>query len=459
MDIQKLVEQPSESLTVELKNWVDPDTDDGISKLVKAAIAMRNNNGGYVLIGFDNKTCQPIYINVPSNVREIFHKDKIQGMVTKYASETFEVETHFPKIGKNEFPVIEIGSGLKYPVGTKRDHVVHGKFYIKQNRVYVRSLSSNNTPSTTEATWKDWEPLCERCFDNREADIGRFMRRHIGGLNPELLKDFAVSIADGLQPAETLEENLKKFMEYGYERFQKRAKEREVDTEKFGTWEVAAIIDGEIPQYSASDDLLRLIVSSNPNFTGWPSWIVLQSARDAGSEPYVFDKAWESFILSPDLGWDLLDFWRIEPAGRFYLLEALDDDYSGSPKAPEPFKAFDYRTPIIKVAEAIAVSISFAKAMGCDPEKTKLAYLFRWKKLNGRLLCSWQRPGTYFRRANTAYDDEAWSEINIPLDTPNSALAQYVELATKPLFEVFNGYNPDPPVIEELTRKIIERRY
>jgi hypothetical protein len=98
--------------------------------------------------------------------------------------------------------------------------------------------------------------------------------------------------------------------------------------------------------------------------------------------------------------------------------------------------------------------------MGCDPERAKLAYRFRWKKLKDRLLCSWQRPGTYFRFANTAFDDEAWSEIKVPLDTPNSALlAQYVDLATKPLFEVFGGYNPNPPVIEELTRKIIERRY
>ena len=65
----------------------------------------------------------------------------------------------------------------------------------------------------------------------------------------------------------------------------------------------------------------------------------------------------------------------------------------------------------------------------------------------------------YFRHANTAYDDEAWSEIKIPLETPNSALAQYVNLAAKPLFEVFNGYNPSPPIVEELTRKIFERRY
>jgi len=459
MDIQKLVNKPSESLTVELKNWIDPDTPAGLTTLVKAVIAMRNNNGGFILIGFDNNTCLPDHENAPDDVRELFHKDKIQGMVTKYASESFEVEVHFPEIDGNEFPVIEIVSGVKSPVGTKRDYVENGATHIRQNKVYVRSLSSNNTPSTTEATWKDWEPLVERCFNNREADIGRFLRRHIGGLNPELLRDFATSIAEGMQPVETLGERLRIFLQMGHKRFQTRTKERKVSPEEFGTWEVAAIIDGEVPPHSANSDFLRLIDSSNPNHTGWPSWVVLQTARDKKAKPYVFEGAWESFILSLDIGWNLLDFWRIEPAGCFYLLEALNDDFSGTDKAPKPFEAFDFGDPIFKVAEVLAVSNCFAKAMGCDPEQTKLAYSFRWTKLKGRLLCSWRNPGRYISPRRTSYTNEVVSKIKVQLDTPISALAQYVDLATKPLFEAFDGFNLDPQVIEEMTRKVIERHY
>jgi hypothetical protein len=51
------------------------------------------------------------------------------------------------------------------------------------------------------------------------------------------------------------------------------------------------------------------------------------------------------------------------------------------------------------------------------------------------------------------------SEIKVQLDTPNSALSQYVDLATKPLFEAFDGFNLNSQVIEEMTRKVIERRY
>jgi hypothetical protein len=245
MDIQELVNQPSEKLSVELKNWIDPDSPDGIKTLVKAAIAMRNNNGGFILIGFDNDTCQPIHENIPENVQELFHIDKIQGRVTKYASESFEVEIHFPEIDGHEFPVIEIKSGVRSPVGTKRDYVVNGAVKLRQNLIYVRSLETNNTPSTTIATCKDWGPLVERCFDNREADIGRFLRRHIGGLNPEILGAFATSIAEGINPKETLEETVRNFLQKGQDRFQVRAAERQVNPDEFGTSEVAVVCAGQ----------------------------------------------------------------------------------------------------------------------------------------------------------------------------------------------------------------------
>jgi predicted HTH transcriptional regulator len=57
--IQSLIENPRERLSVELKHWFDPQTPEGVAKLVRAAIALRNNNGGYLVIGIDDKTHKP----------------------------------------------------------------------------------------------------------------------------------------------------------------------------------------------------------------------------------------------------------------------------------------------------------------------------------------------------------------------------------------------------------------
>ena len=74
----------------------------GISKIVRAALALRNRNGGYIVICFDDKTSQPDIGNKPSNVRSAFHTDKIHGLISRYASELFEVRVAF---GQRDGPV------------------------------------------------------------------------------------------------------------------------------------------------------------------------------------------------------------------------------------------------------------------------------------------------------------------------------------------------------------------
>lgn len=58
--IDDLVSRPSESLNVEIKSWIDPDEPEGIAKIVKAAFAIRNRNGGFLLVGFEDKTWMPV---------------------------------------------------------------------------------------------------------------------------------------------------------------------------------------------------------------------------------------------------------------------------------------------------------------------------------------------------------------------------------------------------------------
>jgi len=60
-------------------------------------LAIRNRNGGFPIIGFDDKTLQPDAGNEPGDVRTAFHIDKIQGIVSRYTSELFEVVVGFGK--------------------------------------------------------------------------------------------------------------------------------------------------------------------------------------------------------------------------------------------------------------------------------------------------------------------------------------------------------------------------
>jgi predicted HTH transcriptional regulator len=53
-EIRSLIEQPRESLAVEIKSWLDLSNPQYQAKVIKTAIALRNNNGGYMILGFDN---------------------------------------------------------------------------------------------------------------------------------------------------------------------------------------------------------------------------------------------------------------------------------------------------------------------------------------------------------------------------------------------------------------------
>lgn len=456
--IKDLIRNPSESLSVELKRWINPDDFDGAAKIVKTVLALRNFGGGYMVIGFLNDTLQPDTENVPENVQIKFHIDIIQGLISRFASEPFEIAVEFPDRDGQLYPVIIVPPGVRTPVAAKSKFHESPKKLIEVDCVYIRSLNSNNTPSTTRATWKDWPQILEICFDNREADIGRFLRRHLAGLTPAVIKDFAQHVVGAIVPEVTTEELLRGFLREGEQRYEYLVQERQVVLPPHGAWEVGLIVQGNVPPANADTKFLSLLDSSNPSYTGWPVWLISRGFRDEQARPYVLDGAWEEFIVTPEGSPDHIDFIRLDPKGKFYLRRGLQDDISGSQRAPEPLKVLDFGLPVIRVAEALAVGMAFAKAMGCDHEDTTLSFTFKWSKLRGRRLTSWAQPERYISSGRSAHQDEVFSLVNLPLDTPLSALHEFVYQAVEPLFQIFDGFQLGIGIVEDLTQRLVERR-
>ena len=121
-------------------------------------------------------------------------------------------------------------------------------------------------------------------------------------------------------------------------------------------------------------------------------------------------------------------------------------------------KQLDFSLVILRTAEAIAVALGFAKAMGCPIETTRLSFAFRWTKMRGRELSSWANMGRRIARGNISYQDDITSQVIVPLEVPSSAIAEYVYLITRTVFEAFKGAEIGISVIEDLTQRLIERR-
>lgn len=225
------------------------------------------------------------------------------------------------------------------------------------------------------------------------------------------------------------------------------------------TWEIALVIDPGWEARVPDKDFLAKVLGSNPNYTGWPVWLDSRSFRDERDRPRIRGGAWQAIIASTDddESWSAhLDFMRLDPRGRFYLRRALQDDLV--PKKVSPRTALDPILVILRVAEAIAVGISIANALVNGGEPRRLGFAFRWTGLANRVLKAWSSPLTMVMGEPRAHDNAVSTFVEVLSDTPMSAIAPLVQMATRDLFALFGGEIIRSNVIEDWTSRLTERR-
>ena len=105
-----------------------------------------------------------------------FTSTKFAGVVSRYASELFEIAVAFgAREGLGEYPVIVIPKGVRSPVAAKADlSDVSGRKLVRYGDVYSpHPCLETAPPSTALARPEDWRAIVEICFNNREADFGQ----------------------------------------------------------------------------------------------------------------------------------------------------------------------------------------------------------------------------------------------------------------------------------------------
>jgi hypothetical protein len=458
-ELERLIQNPRESLSTELKQWIDPNTPDGIGKIARACIALRNNNGGCLVIGVDDNG-QPDPA-VPADVRGAFHPDIIQGIVTRFASQPFEVTVEFIERGGVEYPVICVSSGVETPVAARRDlpnPADNTKPLVRCDTVYVRTLNANNTVSSSAARWQDWPQVTRNCFENREADIGAFLRRHLANVDPRQLRLAMRS----LRPIRTASEETVRLLDYGRSRFQTELARRQIVLPNFGYRETAVVVDGMVPPHRATEEWRFRMRANAPDHSGWPAWVDLHGAQDEHFRPYVSADGFEALVveLGPGAIFEThVDFWRMDPVGKFYLARAFRDDMSRPQGQQQPGTVLDPMLQIGEIAEIMAIAQSFARTLGCNEQTTALEFAFRWTGLENRVLRIWSTPGASTRASGRAAENVKVVQVRLPLETAPASLAPFVAAATQPLFNMFGGYDYPAASIAQVVERVLSRRF
>jgi len=467
-DSQKaIIFDPHESLDVELKQWIDPTSPEGRAIIARSCMALRNNDGGRLIIGFCDDG-SPDYSNVPENVRKTFHSDAIHQIIADFASEPFGIEVVFESRDEQEYPVIIVPNGVRTPVASRRDLLAPSnarssakkgdKLLIKENAIYVRTLLANHRPSSSEAKRGDWNRLVQICFDNREADIGSFVRRHLSTLDPSSVSKLAESLADELSMP-TVEDRVLDELKSGERHFSEAVLQAKLkDAESNGFKEVAIVVGGQVPDHKLDNDFRMRLLLNAPNLSGWPPFVDLSHGGELQMRPYIKANGWQALLANLDSEDDIirpsLDFWRIEPRGVFFVLRALEDDLHPN---LELYDSLDFYLQIAWTTEVIIAGLSLANSLGCDATTSVVHFGFRWTRLENRRLLAWAGPHRGLRQTGRSREDEYTSLLSIPLDTPANGVAPHVDSVVRPLFLLFGGAEYHAKVIEDAVESVRSR--
>lgn len=169
-----LLMSPGERQDVDYKASVAFAADDEFAlKLIKHIQGMANNGGGWIVIGYDDKTNAPDG-NHSGDVAASYDPTTLSGAVNSTVERgqqirlTVHQETH-PDSGLPH-PIIQVRGFERVPFvcRTSKQAVDTGASVLQQGKVYIRRPGAATSEVSTS---HDWEELIERCLQQRRDEL------------------------------------------------------------------------------------------------------------------------------------------------------------------------------------------------------------------------------------------------------------------------------------------------
>lgn len=419
-ELQRLVDNPSESLEVELKSTLDLRDDRQRANLARHIAALANHGGGVVLFGFNDDLS-------PSDPAAAYpiDRDIISSLVKKYLEPPFQCEVRVITSAKGQgHPVIIVPAHGAAPVCAKAGGPEDkGKpTGIVKGTYYIRKVGPSSDPITSAT---EWAPLIRRCtIHDRQA---LFAALH-GALSPT-------------EPAQ--DESAK--------RWHKATQEAALS---------AVSIFGDNGPYKTGwkqftyvvDPSDRLMEASFPKVLTEVNYEVHDRVQTGWSMFYPFGppqgEYWQTDALSGEGDGDFVecslgkdpqmlgrDFWRVTPSGKASLLREYWEDSSFHQQKGVPAGTlFDIDLYAQNVAELVrhAQGIS-SRIEGAE----RVTFICEVTGLEGR------RGGTllgYLRSfGDVARTNSRVTTASFPVAALTDQWAQIVERLSTPVARIFNA--------------------
>jgi hypothetical protein len=428
-DLEPLLSAPAEAVDVEFKGWLDlRGNDEHKAALAKAAIALANEGGGVIVIGFREDRPKLISEPRPAGVA-VYDADLINNIIRRFASPAFHCALKLLTDGRtgHEHAVVEVPGDFGFPVMSKSGTPGNT---IRPHLCYIRKPGPESAPPENQA---DWERLLTRCLRNRREDMLDAIRNIVlGGVSPTPTTPSAVECQDAFVAAARA----------AWEALIKDLPDDAPARCPLGGYELDYALLGDFAKPGRAELLekLRLAVAHR---SGWPEFWV--PTRDE-IRPVPIDDTIQCWLGTPEMGErdpGHVDFWRASPEGRMFLLRGyFEDTADDRPDHPiEPGTIIDMRMPIWRVAECL----DHARILGAllAPGQKQLQVLFRsrWYGLAGRRVSSLDPMQAFFMRDGyTSRQEEFAVEATLDVRQITDNLPEIIHPLLAPLYELFDFF-------------------
>ena len=439
-DLRPLIDHPMEQLDAEYKDWLDLSKNHGRATLAKAAIALANHGGGYIVIGLAEDGASLTSKEKPADCPEIT-QDTVNSAVGRYADPTFQCAMRtvpHPDSGVRH-PVIVVPGTLTVPVMSKRDCPE----VIRQNRCYIRKPGPSSEEPTTQA---EWRALLNRCVRANRDEMLDAIRAIVTGQ------------VEAQNPVPNAAAELRIFCDGAYARWQELASELPNGSPArfpHGYYEIGLSLPGATPADGLNELERRLDVARRINLSGWTPFLRMDSPE---RKPYPYNGFSEAWLGRPVAGRAsggaiTCDFWRVSREGMLYTIRGYIEDDDSMQQYGKPGSCVNIRIPILRIGETLLFAVRFAECFDSDAQ---IAVFCRFAGLNGRSLVSdWIIPpvGTYISRMG-----EVLLETQTTVSQVQDNLAEVVHKLLSPLYEAFGFYELPFPLVQSELQRMRERR-
>jgi Putative DNA-binding domain len=346
-ELLPFVTEPREDLAAEYKGWLNLTDTNHKAVLVKAAIAIANHGGGYIIIGMRDERAQLVSLSRPDEIPAIT-QDAVNAVIKRFSTPEFHCEVYVVPHPETSVlhPVIVVPGGMTEPVMSKRDC----QNVIAQNRVYIRKPGPR---SEEPQTGEEWRALLRRCVQNGREDMLDSIRAIVSGR------------VDPMAQVPDVATELRSFAAGGRERWQELVADLpDDDTARFphGYYEMTFKLVGAEPAPTLVELRNRLQVAQRIRLTGWTTFLDMNRPEWA---PYLHEEFIEAWV-GRKVDKDLLrtpahcDFWRASRDGKLYTIRGYSED--GIPDRLQAGAAINLTTPVWRVGEGVLFASRFAEA-------------------------------------------------------------------------------------------------